>query len=208
MSMNYNMSDKEQVQMLKDWWKKHGTTILVAIAVFFVANIAIRYWKQHDIQQKELSSTAYIQLLNAEMQNKSTDVELFAKNLMQRYSHTVYASLAAMIIAKNDVSAGKLDEALKNLQWAMKHSKSADLKQLATIRSARILLALHKPAEALDLVTKTDQKRLAPALNEVKGDILLAMGNAKDAKDAYQKAEANSADLETQSPLLKMKVAN
>ena len=29
-------SDKEQIQMIKDWWKQYGTTIVVAVLVFAI----------------------------------------------------------------------------------------------------------------------------------------------------------------------------
>lgn len=204
--MQANMSDKEQVQVIKDWWKKNGTFIIFVIAFFLITNVAIRYYKHHKEQMQEQASTAYTQLINSQMQHKNVEVKLFADDLMKNYSRSVYAGFAAMILAKENVEQNKLDEALKNLQWVIDHSKNKDVKTIAKIRIARIFLAQNKPQEALKMAESIQDKTFAIAADEIKGDSMLEMGKQKSAVDLYKHAIAASSSTDAKSPLLNMKV--
>jgi predicted negative regulator of RcsB-dependent stress response len=204
--MNVYMSDKDQVQMIKDWWKKYGTTILTAIVVFLAANFSVQYWHKYTAQKKEQASILYTQMINAYAENKPSEFKLFAQNLMQNYESSSYASFAAMMLAKEAVGNNKLDEALSDLQWVKKNAKSSTLRQLAETRAARILLAENKPVQALETLHNGNQKQaFAPIVNEVKGDALLLQNNEKEAAKAYAAAMNNPATKETSSPLLQMK---
>lgn len=205
--MTEYLSDKDQAQMIKDWWKKHGTTILTAIAVFLVANFSIQYWHKHSAQKKEQASVLYTQMFNSYSQNKFPEFRTFAQNLMKDYSSSSYASFAAMMLARDAVDNNKLDDALTDLQWVDKNSKSPMLRQLAQSRAARILIAENKPAQTLEMLQKNKQNQTyAAATNESKGDALLLQNNEKDALKAYTEANNNSTTKGASSPLLKMKM--
>lgn len=204
--MHQNMSDKEQIQMIKDWWKNNGTTILVAVLLFLVGNFGWRYWQNYSTQKNERASLTFTQLLNAKSQNKNAEVKLFAKHLMQDFAGTFYANMAALTLAKEDVNANNLSAATDDLTWIAKHSHAANIKQIARIHLAKILLAEKKPQDALNTLSVIDDKAFLPLIDETKGDVLLAMGDKNAASKAYLDAKAAvPADLTTQSPLLKMK---
>ena len=198
------MSDKEQIQLLKNWWKQYGTSILVGILAFAVVNFGWQYWNQNKSQRTERASLMYTQLLNIADQDKNSEALLFEDHLIKDYASTPYASLAALSSAKNAVVAGKLEVALDKLQWVIKNSNVAGFRELARIRAARILLEQKKPQEALDLLAKIDDSDFAAAIDEVSGDALVALGKNDLAKERYQKAQQLS-NGDAVSPFLKMK---
>lgn len=200
--MNDHLSDKEQAQLIKDWWKNYGTTILMAILVFVVVNFGMRYWQQYAVKQKGFASIAFSQMLEAGAQNKKDEFKLFAHDLMKNFPRSSYASFAAMLLAQKAVDAGNLDDAQKNLDWAVKHAKQTELRELARVREARILLAMHKPQEALALIKQGTDKFYAAAKHEITGDVFLAENNKKEAAANYRKAldaikAANAANVAT-----------
>ena len=200
----YNTSDQEQIQMLKDWWKKYGTTILMGLMVFFVVNFSWQFWQNYQRKYANGASLMYTQMLSLLQMKKMDEVQLLGDHLFKDYSRTSYASLAGLVLAKEAVDQQKLDVALTQLQWVIKHAANNNLKQIAKIRAARILFADNKNQDALDLLSKTDDPGYTPAIAELKGDILLAMGQKEKAAAAYQEALHDSDKL--QSPLLKMKL--
>lgn len=200
-----HMSDQEQKQLIKDWWKKYGNAILAGILVFAVVNFSWRYWQQYQYQKMEGSSLMYMQMLGSAEQQKPDEAKLFAKKLMDDFSSTPYASLAAFSLAKEAVGKNDLDVAFVNLDWVIKHAKSDAFKQIAKIRAARILLAQKKSQEALDLLNNIDDKSFLAAIDEAKGDALIVLGKNDAAAKVYKEA------LELQkgeaiSPLLKLKL--
>jgi predicted negative regulator of RcsB-dependent stress response len=204
--MNMHASDQEQIQMLKDFWKQYGTTILAALLTFAVVNFGWRYWHNYTYVRMERASVIYTQMLNANNLQKPDEVQLFGKRLEESYASTSYASLAAMTLAKEAVKQGKLDNAYNQLEWVIKHGHDASLRQIARIRAARILIEQKQGQAALDLLAKIDAEAFMVSINEARGDAYTVLGKTSDAKKAYAEAtKSEKSDLS--APLLKMKNA-
>lgn len=201
------MSDKEQMQMVKAWWKEYGYYLLFTVIIFMAVNIGWRYWHRSHNAALEYSSAIYMQMLvSATEQKKDEETTLFGERLINDYSKSPYASLAALLLAKNAVEKGDLKLALEKLQFAMKKAPSKNIRQLARIRAARVLIAMKKSQEALDVLKSVDDKDYLAETNEVVGDAYLDLGKVKEAEQAYRKAEHLSEDKKAQSPLLKIKL--
>lgn len=198
-------SDQEDVQMLKDWWKKYGKTILLGIAVFLGANFAWQYWAKFKNENLERASVSYLQMVDAIDNHKDKEFTLYADELLKNYKRTPYASLAAFRIARNAVVALDFAVALKNLHWVLDNSHQAVFRQIARLRIARILLAERQYAEALAILKKVDDVGYQTAVEELKGDILLQQKQPSEAVKAYQEAW-KVPPAQVKSPLLKMKI--
>ena len=202
------LSDKEQAQILKDLWKKYGFTILLSILIFLSVNFLWRYWLQYQTQQHERASIVFSQMINAQTQNKTSEAELFATNLMKNFSHSAYASFAAMQRASEAVKNNNLATAQTNLNWVINHARKGELSGLARIRLARVLIADNKPQEAFSLLEKNTSTLYLPAKYEIMGDALIAQNKPQEALTFYRKAleqNDNSNKDALPSPLLKIK---
>ena len=199
------ISDKEQIQIVKSWWKEYGYYILFTVVFFMIANFSWQYWQRQKHFRLENASMIYTQMLSALEQQKGEESKLFGEQLIKKYSSSPYASLAALILAKDAVSSGNLKMAQEKLQFVIKKAPSKTLRQLARIRVARVLIAIEKPREALDLLTTVDDKSYDAEVNEAFGDALLALDKTDEAEKAYRKAQHLSVN-KAQSPLLKMKL--
>jgi predicted negative regulator of RcsB-dependent stress response len=204
--MSGHLSDQEQKQMLKDWWKEYGSAVILAVLVFFAGNFGLRYWHKHKIQQESQASIAYTQMLNSVHQNKVNEMQLYASKLQKDYARSPYASFATLALAKNYVQNNKLSQAAESLQWVIDHAKSKSLQQIARLRLARILLAEGKAQNALDTIEKIVDEGYASAIYELRGDILLQMGDKEKAAQSYQMAKDALKDRDVKSPLLNLKV--
>lgn len=198
-------SDKEQIQLVKDWWKQYGTTILVAALVFVITSFGWRHWQQYKHHRIERASTDYMQMLVAFEQQKNDEAKLYAKHLMEDDAKSAYSGLAALMQAKLAVQAGDLKLAQEQLQFVIKKSSSNTLRQLARIRSARVFLATKQPQEALNLLATVDDDTYKSEISEISGDALLALGKVNEAKQAYQKAKS-VVTKDAKSPLLQLKM--
>lgn len=193
-------SDKEEMQMIKDWRKRYGTVILIAILVFALANFSWRYWQKYKQVQMERASTNYTQMLMALDKQKNDEIKLYATNIIKNYPRSSYASLAALMLAKIAVTSNDFKLAEQQLQFVIKKSPSDALRQLARIRLARIFLATKKPQEALNLLKTVDDDAYNDEVNEVSGDALLSLGKVSEANQAYKKVK------DAKSSLLKLKM--
>lgn len=200
------MSDKEEVQMVKAWWKEYGYYILFTVLFVLIAKFGWHRYQQYQNVRLEQASSIYMQTLDLLAQKKNDEVKLFGEKLIKDYSRSVYASLAAFILAKIAVEANDLKLADERLQFIVKKSSSKKLRQIARIRDARVLVAMKKSQEAIDLLASIDDKSYLSEINEVLGDAWLNAGKANEAEESYRKAITLDESKKTPSPLLKMKM--
>lgn len=204
--MDVYMSEKEQIQKIKEWWKKYGTSVLLGLVIFLGASFGWRYWNSYKTKRAESASVIYQQVLNADIAKQTENVQLYSQHLMDDYSSTPYASLAALILARDNVVANKLDAAKDNLQWIIKHSSNKAFIQIAKIRQARILIAEKQPQKAIDLLRLVDSKAYTSLINETRGDAYLGLGKKDDALEAYSSALKAKTHPGVDAAILAMKV--
>jgi predicted negative regulator of RcsB-dependent stress response len=101
----------------------------------------------------------------------------------------VYASLAALVLAKQAVEQGELDAARAQLQWAIDHADSVEIVNTARSRLIRLLIdqAMYdEAASRLDAVQ--DPGAYAHRYSELRGDLEAARGEPAAAAKAYRQA--------------------
>jgi len=189
--MNDYVSDKEQIEMLKNWWKENGKFTLLSIAMVLLVSACWRYWQNMKAEDAASASLTYEQMLIHESSHQYSEVEFDVTSLLANHAGTPYAPLGAFISAQNAINDNKLEEAVQRYDWVIAHAKSQDFKNIASIRKARILLSLKKYEEALQSLSAIHSKPYLPLVNEVRGDIYAQQGNKAAALNAYQTAVNN-----------------
>lgn len=206
--MDIYMNEQEQVEALKRWWNQYGTWVMTGILLAAVSLVAWRWWHQYQIKVSSHASVAYQQLLVHVAEEDPIKITATANHITQEYSRTPYAILAAFFLAKQAVQTNKLDEAKKQLQWVIRRAKQPEFKQIAKIRLSRIFVAQKQYDAAMQLLKTVDASAYAPLVNELQGDIYMAKGEQKQARQAYQNALAAFPSQGMGRSLLQMKLDN
>lgn len=183
------VSEKEQIESIRKWWKANGRFLLVAILIGLGIGYGWRYWHTFEIRRAENAAMIYQSVLQADEKNNSVTVAGGAKILMEQFSSSPYASLSALLWAKELVAKNDLSNALIKLQWVVHEGDTNRLKQIARIESARILLAENKTSDAMNQLKIINDKSFLPIIEWVQGDIYSKEGNSKLAKNAYFQAK-------------------
>ncbi|MFU8798096.1 MAG: YfgM family protein, partial [Gammaproteobacteria bacterium] len=170
----YDHVEQEQLEELKDWWKNYGKATIITIVLAIAAGLSWRYWDQAQERHLEQASQTYEALLAAVDNGQAAEIDAHAHNLIEQYTKTDYASMAALFLAKEAVLKGDWDKAAEKLRWVIDTSKIAPTRQIARIRLARILLADQKIEEAFSMVEKIEDKAWIPLINAIKGDLYSA----------------------------------
>lgn len=205
--MTTPMSDKEQVEMIKQWWKDYGQAIAAAIVIGLLFGFGWRYWSFYHTKQNLHASLVYQDMIFADASKNLAQAQNDATQLMNHYSATPYASFAALLLAKELVTQNQFDSAYQQLAWVFQEGKIASIRQIARLRAARILLAQNKFDPAMHLILTQDDPAFAPLISSIKGDIYTAKGDLIAAKQAYQIAQAGLSAIGTPDPILQMKLA-
>lgn len=203
----YNMTDKEQIDMIRKWWKDYGKIIAVAVVIGLLAAFAWRAWHQHKLVQVQKAAALYSRLGVLSNQYHAQAAEAIAANLTQHYQHTAYATLAALWWGQQLLNDEKYNQALQKFKWVFKNSDVKSFRQIARIRASRILLFQKKPEAALVMLKGMDSETYQPLIEEVKGDIYLVMKKPGTARKAYKLAQSVLKAEGMNAPILEMKVA-
>lgn len=186
--MSVYMTEEEQLESIKKWWKQYGNlvTVVLSLVLFGIAGYRYLLWHQEKLNQQ--ASVAYEQMMVALSNQNIKAVRAYANELIHEHSHTVYADAAHMTLAKIYVSKNKLDKASEELQSVATNSKISTLKQIAKIRIARIFAAEKSYTNALKELSSVDDNTYLPVINELKGDIYGATGQYQEAMNSYKMA--------------------
>lgn len=194
--MAYDLEEQEQMDAIKAWWTDYGNMVVLAVIACLVTVAAFQGWRYYRAQQAEKAATLYTQLDQAERTNDPKKVRDIAAQLIQNYGSTHYAGMAALSAAKASFETGELDDARKNLQWATEKAREEEMRDVARLRLAGILLDDKKHDDALKLLSANPGNAYAALYADLRGDVLAAQGKAAEARAAYQmaldKSDANS----------------
>ena len=110
------------------------------------------------------------------------------------------------MLAKRDADAGKFDEAIKHLRAVVDTSADEELGQVARLRLSRLLIQTGKHDEALQLLNVEKAGAFAAQVREIRGDALVAKGDAQGARAEYAAALAPDAKGQVDRPTVELKL--
>ena len=185
--MALDLEEQEQVDELKALWKKYGAYITRGVIAFFVLYGLFQGWGYYQTKQSLGASELYQSIVVLDEKN-TKDILEKSQKLMDDYSGTPYAGRAAILFAKASYLGGNKDKAKEKLDWATSHAKESATESIALIQLGQILVEEKKYEDALKRVNKVDNEGYLGLSNDLKGDILNAMGKKEEAKKAYLEA--------------------
>jgi predicted negative regulator of RcsB-dependent stress response len=181
-------SDEEQVEALTRWWRENGRSVLAGVIIGVGALLGWRGWVTYQDNQAAAASLHYAELREAVARADVQALEQSARTLEDSFASTPYAALAALALAKVKAEAGDLKAAAAQLRWAMENSPQAVVRDLASLRLARVLNAQGKYAETLELLARGFPASYTSLVEEIRGDALAAQGKIDAARQAYDRA--------------------
>lgn len=193
----YDLEEQEQLEELKTWWKLHGTVVTAVVTALAVAVVGWQGWQWWQKSQATQASQLFGGMQQALVQQDVKRVRVLAGELIDKYSGTAYAGMAAMLSGKVLAESGDLKSAEAQFGWAAEKATDAGLRDLARLRQAIVLVEDKQPDEALKLLAVPPAPTFMARYLEVRGDILMAQGKAGDARQAYETALKALADAKT-----------
>ncbi|MEH6528765.1 MAG: tetratricopeptide repeat protein [Porticoccus sp.] len=209
--MAEHLSDEEQLESFKRWWKENGIFTIVAVVLVAGGYFGWEFWNDHRQERAETASVLYQKMMVAadvepgdklSMAQEASVTEL-AGNLRDEYTNTQYARYGALLLAKIAVEKNDLDAAAEQLQWVADGADEG-LELIARLRLARVEAARGNLDLAISMLN-IEAKTLASAYAEARGDLYLLKGDKSAAYESYQQALQQVADNRTRS-LLELKL--
>ncbi|MDD5330084.1 MAG: tetratricopeptide repeat protein [Sulfuricella sp.] len=202
----YDLEEQEQLDVLKDWWKRNGNTVILAVAVFAAVVAGMQGWRYYQTHQRQQAALVYETVQNG-VQNKDIKrVRDAAGQLIEKYPSTPYATRAALLAASANLEAGDAKSAKAQLQWVSEHAKEDGARDIARLRLAGLLLDEKNYADAMKQLESKHETAFDGLFSDLKGDVLAAQGKAADARAAYQAALEKMDDKGAYRQVVQMKL--
>ncbi|MEH6492076.1 YfgM family protein [Halopseudomonas sp.] len=203
-------TEEEQVEKLKDMWRRHGAPLLTGVAIALAGVFGWQAWNNHQDAQARNASTLYQSMLESVLSSDSEASRAraaeLAAQLREEYASTRYADYAALMQARLAVEAKDFPVAEKSLRDVIDSSKNSTLQEVARQRLARVLGQEQRAEEALELFSKpVEGVELRATREEIRGDLLLSLDRDDEAREAYKAAQEALPDASTR-PQLQLKL--
>ena len=186
--MAYDLEEQEQLASFKGWWHDNGTKLLTVIAMVAVVGSGWQGWRVWQAGQARQAGAQYEVLVKAAQEGDAKALRDAGGTLVESFPRTLYASMGALVAARFHVERSDLKNARAQLQWVVDRSPSDELRDVARLRLAAVLLDEKSHDEALALLEAKHAAPLEGQYAALKGDILVAKNKPADAKVAYRLA--------------------
>ncbi len=204
--MALNLEEQEQVDSLKDLWKRYGNIVTWALIVILGIYAAFQGWNWYQRKQAAQASALYYEMQNAVMSGDSQRALQVAKDTREKFGGTVYAPMVSLVAAKMAYENKDMDTAKANLKWVVDNSSEDGYKALARVRLAGILLDEKAYDEALSALSGSVPDQFVSMIEDRKGDVYLAQNRLEEARAAYKLAYEKASPEDPGRKLIKLKL--
>lgn len=181
--MDEFLTEKEQLDRIKQWWRENGWFLIGGMAIAVVGYFGYNQYQAYRDARAEQAAELYIRLQQTIEDDRPGGDELLAQ-LRAEYPDSPYTHHASLLIAREMLITNPA-RAADELRSVMNNSEDPGLAFIARLRLARVLAYQQNYAQALDVLSVPDPGQFAARLNEIKGDIHAAMGETEAARTAY-----------------------
>jgi predicted negative regulator of RcsB-dependent stress response len=186
--VDLNLSEEEQVEALKKWWKENGRSMIVGVVLGLGAVFGWQAWNQHQQGVADEASARFEQLSLAVGAGNRESAAAQAESLIQDHKGSAYATFAALELAKIKLAAGDSAGAEAQLKWAMENGNDGSFRQIARLRLARLMFGAGRSEEAKAVLDKAGADSFQGEFAELRGDIARKEGDTDSARTAYREA--------------------
>ena len=184
----YDLEEQEQLAALKAWWNEHGGAIILGATLVLAAVGAWNAWTWYQRSQSAQAAVLYDTLQKAARANDLKTTRETAGAILENFPRSAYAPLAALVSAKVQFQAGDLKTARAQLQWVIEHASSDEIRSIAALRLASVLLDDNEPDAALKILEAKPHPGFEALYASQRGDILATQKKRSEARAAYKTA--------------------
>lgn len=195
MSDYLNQTEEQQFEEAKKWFKQNGAPILMALTLALASWAGWSFWKKHQ-QENALKTSAYYQdVMESYLQDPTKNTPLIEKFIAEN-TNSNYALFALLEQAKQSVEKVDFTQAKVLLEVALAQSSDPTMQNIIRFRLASVELQLQQFDQALEVLSKVQDKAWELRKQVLVGDILSMKGDKVAAKSAYEQARANASESE------------
>jgi len=180
--------DDEQLEALRDWWRRHGRGVVIGVAAALVLVVGWQQWTAWQVRQNAAAADDYTAVLQAINEREPEAAANRLGALREAHGESPYAAMATLAVATAEVAEGRAQAAADVLSWIHTERPDSPFANLARLRQAEALAAAAEQDAALEVLEPVVDGPLRVRYLELRGDLLAASGDRQGAIAAYEDA--------------------
>jgi predicted negative regulator of RcsB-dependent stress response len=186
------LSEKEQIEQMRTWWSEYGNYVIGGVVLGAAVLFGINYVQTSQLEAQYAASGLYDDLTNFVVDGNVDEAELVVGTLAAEYPESNYAAQSKLAMARLYMDKNRDQDAADVLSELVAGNVSDEFKQVGRVRLAKIFLYQDKAAEVVAMLEGQEGGAFAARNADVLGDAYAALDRVADARDAYQRALAES----------------
>lgn len=204
-----DLSEKEQIEQMRAWWSEYGAYVIGGLVLVIGALFGWNSWQSSHLESRVEASIAFEALADEVAEDRLEPAEAIAEEIFSEHPQTVYADQARLAMARLYMDQGRDQDAASALRALIDGGNSDEMKLVARLRLAKILLYQGRPEEVEPLLSGFDDTGFGARYREAVGDARYDMSDFEGAEAAYREAlEADRATQLLDVALVQMKIAD
>jgi len=199
-------TEQEELEALQKWWKENGRAVVVGLVLGLGGVFGWTAWQSRAEATAEQVSMVYQSMVEMAASDDHAEALLRADRIIREQPDSEYAALAGLLGAKSAFAIDRTDDANRFLGWVVENASRAELRDVARIRSARLLLHQGEPDAAIAMLAEISTSAFAATVEELRGDILIDDRQSEAAAKAYETALASDSMTSGTRARLQMKL--
>jgi predicted negative regulator of RcsB-dependent stress response len=201
------LTDKEQAERLRQWWSENGWFLIGGAALGGLGLFGWNQYRAYKAGQAEQAAVLYEAVKKAADGSDLAQATALLEQLRADYPKAAYTQQAALLVAGATLVSDP-DGATRDLRAAMDNSSDPELAMVARLRLARVLAYREQYQDALALLAVESPGPFAGRIDEIKGDIYVALKQFDEARAAYLAALVASGAEVLDRNFLQMKLSD
>ena len=185
--MDEFLSEKEQIEIFRQWWRENGWYLVGGIGLGVLGLLGWNRYNAYVDTTAEEAAAIYVELRNAVGDDDMGSARNLLNELRDDFPSSAYTDQGGLLVALIRLDAGQVDGAIDDLRFVMESTSDRELALIVRLRLARVLAQDESYEEALTVLDVAPGS-FSSRYNEVRGDIHAALGDAESARAAYSAA--------------------
>ena len=179
MAIDDLLDEHEQGERVRSWLRDNGAGLIGGVVLGLALIWGWQWWQKQRDHQRVQAGTQYQAAIDSLKAGKLAQ----AQPQVAALPDGTYDTLAAMALAKAQLTAGQRDAAIATLRAAK--PKDVEMTAIVDQRLARLLIDAGKAKDALALLPADSRD---PETLQIRGDAFSALGQQPQAQAAYAQA--------------------
>ncbi|MDR0635188.1 MAG: tetratricopeptide repeat protein [Azoarcus sp.] len=184
----YDLEEQEQIAQIRAWWERYGNLVVTVLLAAALAFAGWAGWRRYHAGNAAEAGALYAELQLVIAAGNAQQAREIAARLTGSYGGTIQAQLGALSSAEVQFQKNDLDGARAQLEWAATKGSDVELRELARLRLATVLLQQGAVDEALARLQPVPTGVWRARFEDLRGDALAAQGKGDEARAAWQAA--------------------